>query len=87
MYESIKDLEIETSMLINSDFANNIFLSYFFFFFVFIDLQFLIRAVIAQIFNPTAKLVIPIGIPSKEAKAEIEIHPVTATAKIRKCSI
>ena len=33
---------------------------------------------------------IPIGIPSKEAKAEIEIHPVVVEAKeakIRKCSI
>ena len=26
----------------------------------------------------------PIGIPSKEAKAEIEIYPVTVEAKIRK---
>ena len=40
-------------------------------------------AVITQIFNPIAELVIPIKI----AKAEIEIHPVTAEAKIRKCSI
>ena len=31
--------------------------------------------------------VITIEILSKEAKAEIEIHPVTAEAKIRKCSI
>ena len=30
----------------------------------------------AQILNPIAELVIPIGILSKEAKAEIEIHPV-----------
>ena len=41
----------------------------------------------AQIFNPIAELVFPIGIPSKEAKAEIEIHPVIAEAKIRKRSI
>ena len=34
-----------------------------------------------------SKLVIPIEIPSKEAKAEIEIHPVIAEGKIRKCSI
>ena len=33
--------------------------------------HFLIPAAIAQIFNPTAELVIPIGIPSKEAKAKI----------------
>ena len=39
---------------------------------------------IAQIFKPTAELVIPIGISSKEAKPEIEIHAVIAEAKIRK---
>ena len=46
---------------------------------------FLIPAVIAQIFNPIAKLVIPIGIPSKEAKVEIEIRPVIAETERRKC--
>ena len=45
-------------------------------FFLIIDLYFLIPAVITQIFNPIAELVIPIGIPTKEAKAEIEMHPV-----------
>ena len=33
------------------------------------------------------ELVIPLEIPSKETKAEIEIHPVTAEAKIGWCSI
>ena len=33
-------------------------------------------AVITQIFNPIAELVIPIRIPTKEAKAEMETHPV-----------
>ena len=28
------------------------------------------------LFNPIPELVIPIGIPTKEANAEIEIHPV-----------
>ena len=74
-------------MLFNLDFANNTILSCFFFFFLIIDLYFLIHGVIAQIFNPIAELVIPITIPTKEAKAEIEIHPVTADTKIRKCSI
>ena len=41
----------------------------------------------AQIFKPIAELIIPIGTPGKEAKEEIEIHPVNAEAKIRKCSI
>ena len=63
-------------MLFNLDFANNTILSCFFFFFLIIDLYFLIPAAIAQFFNPIAELVIPIGIPIKEAKVEIEIHPV-----------
>ena len=57
----------------------------FFFFFLIIDLYFLIPAIIAQIFNPIAELAIPIGTTSKEAKAEIEIDPVIAEAKIRNC--
>ena len=37
-----------------------------FFFFSIIDLQFLISAVIAQIFIPTAELAMPAGIPTTE---------------------
>ena len=50
-------------------------------------LYFLIPAAIAKMFNPVAELVTSIGIPSKDAKAEIEIHPVIVEAKTRKCSI
>ena len=78
---------INTSILFNFDFASNTILSCFFIFFVIIDLYFLISAVIAQMFNPIAELVIPIGIPTEEAKAEMETHPVILEAKIRKCSI
>ena len=53
----------------------------FFFFFLIIDLYFLIAAVIAQIFNPTAELAIPIETPTKGAKTEIEIHPVFVAPK------
>ena len=60
-------------MLFNLDFANNTILSCVFF--LIIDLYFLIHAVITQIFNPIAELVIPIGISTKEAKAETETHP------------
>ena len=74
-------------MVFNLVFANNAILSCFFFFFLIIDLYFLIPAVIAQIFNPTAELVIPIGIPNNKAKAEIEIHPVAVETKISKRSI
>ena len=44
--------------------------------FLIIDLYFLIPAVITQIFNKIAELVITIGIPTKEAKTEVETHPV-----------
>ena len=57
------------------------------FFFLIIDLYFLIPAVIAQIFNPIAELVISIRIPSKEVKVEIKIHPVIVETKVRKYSI
>ena len=87
MFESIRDLEINTSILFNLDFANGTILSCFFFVFLIIDLYFLIPAVIAQIFNFIADLVTPIGTPIKEAKAEIDTHPVIVKAKIRKCSI
>ena len=74
-------------MLFNLDFAKNIILSCFFFFFLINELFFLIRAVIAHIFNPIAELKIAVGIPIKKAKAEIEIHPVNVEATIRQCSI
>ena len=83
--ELIKALEIDASMLLNLDFANNTILSCFLFFSFIIDAYFLIPKAIAQIFNPIEELVIPTGIPRKEAKAEIEIHPVIVEAKIRKC--
>ena len=57
------------------------------FFFLIIDLYFFSAAVIAQIFNPIAELVIPIEIPTKEAKADMEIHPVIVDPTIRKCLI
>ena len=41
-------------------------------------MDFLIAGVIPQIFNPIAELVITMGVPTKEAKAEIETHPVIA---------
>ena len=67
-------------MLFNLNLVKNTILSY-----VIINLYFLILVVIAQIFNPIGQLVIPIGIPIKEAKAEIEIHLVIIEIKTRKC--
>ena len=71
-------------MLFNFDFANNTILSCFFFFYLIINFKFLIPEVIAQISNPIAELVIPTGIPTKEAKAEMETHPVIVEAKNKK---
>ena len=58
-----------------------------FFFLFIIGLCFLNSAVFSQTFKLIAKLLIPIGIPPKEAKAETETYPVITKAKIRKCSI
>ena len=81
IYQSIKAIEIKTSVLVNLVFANNAVLSCFLLlFFLIIYLYFLSAAVIAQIFNPTAKLIIPVGIPTKESKSLIETHPVNAEA-------
>ena len=55
--------------------------------FLFLNYWLLIAAVIAEIFNLITELVIPIGIPSKEAKTEVETHPVILKAEIRMCSI
>ena len=73
-----------TSILFNLDFANNTILSWFFPFFLFIKSYFLIPVVIMQIFTPIAKLVIRIEIPTKEAKAEMETHPVIVEIIISK---
>ena len=43
--------------------------------------------IITEIFDPTTELVITAIIPTKEAKAEIETHPVTVESRIRKCAI
>ena len=48
---------------------------------------FLIGAVIAQIFNPVAEFITPIGLPTKEAKTEMKAHQVILEPKIRKYSI
>ena len=73
IHREIKALEIKTSTLFNLDFANDNIFSCFSFFFLNIYLYFLINVVITQIFNPIAELVIPKGIPTKEAKAEMEM--------------
>ena len=82
----IKAFESKTYMLFNLDFVNNTILSCLFFFFI-MDLYFLIPAAVTQIFNPITELVIPIGIPAKKAKAEMEMHPVTVEIKMSRWSI
>ena len=62
-------------ILLTTLFDNVFFLNYF-----------LILAIIAQISNPIAEPVISIGIPTKEAKDEMETLLVIIEANIRKCS-
>ena len=87
IHGSVAGLEIKTSMLFNLGFPNSTILSYFFLFFLIAGLYFFIIAAITQIFNPTAELAISIGIPNKEAKAEIETNSLTVETKISNCSI
>ena len=82
----MKALEINTYILFNLDFANNAILSGVFFFFLIIDLYFLIPAVIPQFFIPTAELVIPAGMVTNEANAEMETEPATVKTNISKFS-
>ena len=70
----------------NLAFPNSTILLCLFFFFFIIGLYFLIRVVIAQIFNRSKDLVIPTGIATNEANKEIKTQPVTVEAKINKCS-
>ena len=58
-----------------------------FLFFLIMDLCFLIPAFITEICIAIAELAIPTGIPTKEGRAEIETYPVTADARISKCSV
>ena len=53
--------------------------------FLFIDVNFLITAVVAHIFNPTAELAILLGIPASKAKAEIETQPAIADTNVSSC--
>ena len=69
--ESIKALEIRNSVISNLAFPNDSILSCFFFFLI-IDLYFLIPAMIAQIFNLTAELVMSTGKATNDVNAEIE---------------
>ena len=82
--ESMKTSEIKTSTLFNLDFANGNILLCFSFFFLIIDLYFLIHVVITQIFKHFANLVIAIWIITKEAKADMERYPLSVEIKTRK---
>ena len=64
-------------MLFNLDYLNNTILPCFFFFFLIIDLYFLISAIIARIFNHIPELAIPIGIP---VIAEAKVFNITFSA-------
>ena len=76
IYELIRALEIKAFILLNLVFGNSTILSCFFYFSW--------RKNIAQIFSPTAELIMLIEKPTKEAKKEIETQPVI---QISKCLI
>ena len=76
-YESIKALEIKTSMVFNLSSPNN----------TIIDYTFFISAALSQFFILTAELAITIGIPTKETKRKIETHSVIAENKISNCQM
>ena len=73
-------------MLFNLSFVKKSVFYILFFFFLIIYLYFLVVPINAQIFNPIVEFVILIEI-LKEAKAEIETHPVIIETKISKCLI
>ena len=52
-----------------------------------IDLYFLLPKIIAKHFNPTKELIMPIGIPTKEAKIENKTHPVIEEANVSRFNI
>ena len=89
---SIKELEIRTSIgfKLVFEFSKLVFLTLVFnnilslscFFLLIIDLYLLIAAVIGQFIITTAELVIPTGIQTNEANAELKRQAVTAKAKI-----
>ena len=43
--------------------------------------------IITEVFNTTAELVIPTGIPTKEAETEMETHPLIVEIKISEWSV
>ena len=89
---SIKELEIRTSIgfKLVFEFSKLVFLTLVFnnilslscFFLLIIDLYLLIAAVIGQFIITTAEPVIPTGIQTNEANAELKTQPVTVKAKI-----
>ena len=68
-------------MVFNLVFDGCTILSGLFFFFLIAGLYVLYHAVIAKLFNPTAELAMPVEIPTKELKAEIETHRIAKEAK------
>ena len=68
-------------------FVSNTTLSCFLLFFLVINLYFLVPAFLVQVVSRTGELAMSIGIPTNEAKTEIETHPVIAETKISDCWI
>ena len=79
----MNQLEINTSTLFSLVFANNTILSCSFFFFLIINLQFLIAAVTTQIFILTTEIALPTGIPTKEVKAGMKSYHIKLKWKLK----
>ena len=81
IYESVKALYIKFFMLVNLVIANNAIISYPFFLFHNYWIIIFNWLIIAEIFSSNTQLVIPTRIPNRNAKAEIETHPLIPEAK------
>ena len=68
-------------MVFNLSFPRNTILTCFLFFFLILDLYFLIPAVTAQVFIHTAQIIIPTETLAYEANAEMEAQPLTLKIK------
>ena len=76
-----------TYMAFNLSFADNAILSCLFLFFLIIELNLLLPTFMAQNFNHTPELAIPVGTPTNETNSKIETQSEIVESKIIKSLI
>ena len=76
-----------TYMVFNLSFADNAILSCLFLFFLIIDLNLLLPTFMAQIFNHTPELAIPVGTTTNKTNSKIETQSEIVESKIIKSLI